>query len=204
MDGLVFVSRIEPESARDFALFESLQTLGRLENDVVAVDLPEPLALGAYAHDQEVDGNVGLVAKGHIFLHERDNDLRFLGHGQAVLRVVEPAIVRVQVHFRVLRLFVAVGEGGVGTTGRDALPLSANRELLPRVGENLAHVDLIVVGLPVFVVHPPVSVIFERVTELFAQFKLVIPSLVFIAEPASPLARTRAPGISNVEQLKLV
>ncbi len=50
----------------------------------------------------------------------------------------------------------------------DSLPLSANGKLLPRAGENLANIDLVVVALPIFVVHPPVSIVFELVVQFLS------------------------------------
>ena len=45
VDGLVFVGWVQPQCARDFSLFEALQTLCSLKLNVVTVDLPKTVSL---------------------------------------------------------------------------------------------------------------------------------------------------------------
>lgn len=91
-----------------------------------------------------------------------------LGHGEAVLGIIEPFVVCVEVHFGVFCFFITVSEGGVRSTVSDAFPLATNGELLPGAGENLADIDLVVVALPIFVVHPPVTITFECVVQFLS------------------------------------
>jgi len=51
----------------------------------------------------------------------------------------------------------------VGSSGSDTLPFTLDRELLPGAWEDLADIDLVVVGLPILVVHPPVAIVQEIV-----------------------------------------
>ena len=204
VDGLVVVGGVQPECARDFTLLKALQTLGRLELNIITIDLPKAIPLRFHSHDEEVDGDVGLFAKSEILLHQTDDHLRLLCNGEAVLGVIEPLVIGVEVHLRVLRLLVTIGEGGVGSTVSDVLPLTHDRELLPGAGEDLANVHLVVVLFPCLVVHPPVTIVFELVAELLSQFGLIIPSLILITESSVPLARAGTPRVSNVEELKLL
>lgn len=55
---LVLVGWAQRQSASDFTLLESLETLSSLVLDVVAIDLPKTVAFGANTHNQEVDGDV--------------------------------------------------------------------------------------------------------------------------------------------------
>ena len=84
----------------------------------------------------------------------------------------------------------------------DALPVALNRELGPGAGEDFADIYLVIVSFPVFIIHPPVTVIFELIVKLLSQSNLIVPSLIFIAETTIPLTRTRTPRIANVKKLK--
>ena len=55
---------------------------------------------------------------------------------------------------------------------------------------------------PIFVPHPPSSVIFEHVVKLILETLIVIPSLVFISELASPLSVT--PRVPYSDQLQAI
>jgi hypothetical protein len=72
--------------------------------------------------------------------------------------------------------------------------------LLPGLGEELADVDSVVVLLPVFPSHPPVTVVLEGVVQTVTQVLVLIPSLIFVLETALPFSV--APRISNANQLK--
>jgi len=101
-------------------------------------------------------------------LHQRDDYLRFLGHGKAILRIVKPFVVCIEMHFGVFVFLITVSQRGVRASMSDSLPLSANGKLLPRAGENLANIDLVVIAFPIFVVHPPVSIVFELVVQFLS------------------------------------
>ena len=70
---------------------------------------------------------------------------------------------------------------------RYSFPLAVNRELRPVLWEDLAHIDLVVMGLPVLVGHPPVAISLELVSELIFQASIVVPRFVFVAELTCPL-----------------
>ena len=204
MDRLVVVGWVEPEGASDFSLLEALETLGSLILDVVSVHFPKSVTLRLNSHDEEVNGNVSLLAQSKILLHQTDDDLSLFGHSEAVLRVVEPLIVGVEVDLGVLGLFITISEGRVGTTVSDALPLSMNGVLRPGAREDLADIDLVVVSLPVLVVHPPVSIVLETISEIVTKLKLIIPSLIFVTEATIPFTGSRSPRVPDVDELKLV
>ena len=134
-------------------------------------------------------------------MHETDDDLSLLGHSEAVLRIVEPLVIGVKVHFRVLRLFISVSKSWVRSTMSDTFPFSMDRELSPGAWEDLANVDLIIVCLPVLVLHPPVTIVLELIVKLFSKLCLVIPSFVFITEATIPLARAGSPRIPDANKL---
>ena len=50
----------------------------------------------------------------------------------------------------------------------DTLPVALDRELSPGAGEDLANIYLVVVGLPVLVIHPPVTIVFELIIKLLS------------------------------------
>lgn len=98
-------------------------------------------------------------------LHQRDNHLSLLGYSEAVLWIVEPLFVCVEVCLSFLRFFVAVSFRRVRTTVSLADPLTSDRELTPGAGEDFADVDFVVIGSPVFVIHPPVSIVLELISK---------------------------------------
>ena len=102
MHGLVVVGRVEVECASDFPLLEALDSSGSLQLDIVWINFPESITLGLHANHEEVDGNVGLLAQCNILLHETDDDLSLLGHRKAVLWVIEPLLISVEMRLRVL------------------------------------------------------------------------------------------------------
>ena len=120
------------------------------------------------------------------------------------MRVIEPALVSIEVDLGVLSFFVAISLRRVGTASSDALPLTADRELLPGAGEDLADVDLVVVCLPILVVHPPVAIVQELIVELLSELELIVPSLILVTETTSPLAGASTPRVADIEKLKLV
>ena len=120
------------------------------------------------------------------------------------MRIVEPPIIGVEMDLCVFGLFVTISKGGIGSSMSDVFPFTCNRELSPSAWEDFADIDLVVVLFPVFVIHPPVTIIFELVIQFFSEFKLVIPSLIFITETTIPLSRSWTPWITNVEKLKLL
>jgi len=164
--GLLVMRGLQPDRGRNFALAKPLEALGSLQHDILLVNFPKTVSFGANSHNEEVDWNVRFLRNIFIFLHERNDDLRFLGHTQSILRIVEPLLVRVLLHVvcqRVLGFFFAVEEHWHGTSTSDSLPLAMDGELSPGGRENFAHVHLVVVGFPIFEVHPPVAVILELV-----------------------------------------
>ena len=80
----------------------------------------------------------------------------------------------------------------------DTLPMSCDRELGPSAWENLTNIDLVVVFFPLLVVHPPVTIVFELITESLSQLGLIIPSLIFVTETTIPLSRARTPWVTNI------
>jgi len=112
-------------------LLKTLQALGCLQFNIIAVDFPKAISLGANSHNQEVDWNIVFAAQSEIFLHQRDNHLGFLSDRKAILWVVKPLVVGVQMHLCVLCFFITVSQSGVRTTMSDALPLAVDGELLP-------------------------------------------------------------------------
>jgi len=123
-------------------------------------------------------------------------------HTQSKLGVVEPSVVSVHLLIVVFILFVFLCQRRVGPSSTVAFPLTGDRELLPGRWENLTHVHLIVVGTPVFIAHPPCTVISECIVKFFFETFMVVPSLIFIGELTSPLAMT--PRVPNSNQLKTV
>lgn len=99
---LVLVGREQMQSHGNLSLLEALQSFRGLQNNVVAVDFPKPLAFRANAHNEEVYRNVGLAAEGAIFLHQGDDNLSLFGDSQTVLRIVEPALIRVEMNLGIL------------------------------------------------------------------------------------------------------
>lgn len=204
MNGLVVVGWREPKCARNFTLLEALEAFGSFELNVVTVDLPESVTLRFNSDDQEVDGDVGLLAERAILLHQTDNDLCLFRNGKAVLRIVKPLVIRVEVHLGVLGFLVTISECRVGSTMGDSFPLAHDRELCPSAWENLAHIDLVIVFFPSLVVHPPVTIVFELIAERVSELGLVVPSLIFVTESTIPFTWSGTPRIPNVEQLKLL
>lgn len=70
---------------------------------------------------------------------------------------------------------------------RYSFPFAVNRELRPVLWEDLAHIDLVVMGLPVLVGHPPVAISLELVSELIFKASIVVPRFVFVTELTCPL-----------------
>ena len=95
---LLVVSGGKPDSASNLSLGKALATFGSLQHDVVPVDFPKAIALRSDSYNHEVNRNVGSLASVHILLHQRDYHLSLLLHTQAVLRVVEPLVIGVQVN----------------------------------------------------------------------------------------------------------
>ena len=108
MHRLVVVSRAEVKCASDFSLFKALNTSGSLQLDIIWINFPESIALRFDTYYQEVDGNVRLFAQGNIFLHKADDYLSFLGHREAILRVIKPLFICVKMSLCVLTLFIAI------------------------------------------------------------------------------------------------
>ena len=84
-------------------------------------------------------------------------------------------------------LLITIRLHGVSTTSRVALPLAGNGVLAPRAGEKLANIDAVKVEQPVFPVHPPVTIVLERVVQLITESLVLVPLLVFVGEGAIPL-----------------
>lgn len=99
-------------------------------------------------------------------------------------------------------LFLAVGSNRVGAACRVASPLTRDRELAPGCGEDFAKIHLVVVNAPVFVAHPPGTVVAEHVVQLLLETLVVIPSLIFVCELACPFAL--APGVADANKLEAV
>ena len=202
VDILLVVLGVQPYSPGNFPLFEPLTTLCGLKNDVILVDFPESVSLGFHPYHRKVDRNVWSLRDVLILLHKRDNHLSALSNGEAVLWVVEPAVVGVKLHIGVFVLFISVSLHRVGTTCGVSSPLSGNRKLAPSGREDFAEIHLIEVNAPVFVAHPPGAVITEDVVKLLFQTLIVVPSLVLICELASPLSLT--PRVADPHELKAV
>mgnify|MGYP004236481619 CR=1 FL=1 len=92
---------------------------------------------------------------------------------------------------------------GVGTTICVTFPFTGNRELGPSAWENFAHVDSVVVGLPVFITHPPISVLSERVIKALFKTFVIVPSLIFISESTEPDTIALSPGVSDAQDLQV-
>jgi hypothetical protein len=74
--------------------------------------------------------------------------------------------------------------------------------LAPSGREDFAEIHLVEVNTPVFVTHPPCTVIAEDVVKLLFQTLIVIPSLVLICELASPLSL--APRVADPHELEAI
>jgi len=68
--------------------------------------------------------------------------------------------------------------------------------------EDLGEIHLVEMDTPVFIAHPPGAVISENIIKFFLETLIVIPSLIFISELASPLALP--PGVPYPDQLQPV
>ena len=202
VDVLLVMLGVQPHSPGNFPLFEPLTTLSGLKNDVILIDFPESVSLGFHPYHRKVDRNVWSLRDVLILLHERDNHLSALSNGEAVLWVVEPAVVGVKLHIGVFVLLISVSLYGVGTSRGVSSPLSGNRELAPSGRKDFAEIHLVEVNAPVFVTHPPGTVIAEDVVKLFFQALIVIPSFVLISELASPLSLT--PRVTDPHELEAV
>jgi hypothetical protein len=55
---------------------------------------------------------------------------------------------------------------------------------------------------PVFVGHPPCSIIFKNVVKLLFESLVVIPCLVFVSKSSSPFSMS--PGVSDSDELQLL
>ena len=82
--------------------------------------------------------------------------------------IVEPFFVSVEVSLSLFRLFIAIGFCRVRTTVGLTNPLTSNRELTPGAGKYFADIDLVIISSPVFVIHPPVPIVFELVVKFFS------------------------------------
>jgi hypothetical protein len=206
MNIFLIVLRGEPQCTGEFSHFSLGATWRSLENDIVALNFPKTVALGLNSNDQEVDWDNGALADVEIFLHQTDNALGAFCNGQAELGVIEPAITSVEVNRRLLlllRLGLVDVQVGVGATVSVALPFAGDGELGPGAWENLANIHSVIVGLPVFVAHPPVAVLSERVVKTLFKTLVVVPSLVFVSEGSEPNAVALSPGVSDENKLKI-
>jgi len=77
-----------------------------------------------------------------------------------------------------------------------------DRELRPSRWEDFTEIKLVEMGAEVIIFHPPVSVVFENVVELFFETLVIVPSLILVCELTCPLAL--APWISYTNELKAI
>jgi len=94
------------------------------------------------SHHNEVDGNVLLIARLLVFLHQRNYHLSLLVHRKSEHRVVEPFVFRVQLSGNFFVLFRVLCLSWVRSTCSVTLPFGGDGILSPGGGEDLADVDL--------------------------------------------------------------
>lgn len=202
---LLVVGGLQPNSACDFTLFESLETLGSLKHNVLAVNLPQSVSLRLYTDENEVDRNVRLLGDVDVLLHKTNDHLCLLVDSKPILRVVEPLFISVKLSVCLLSFFSVICKcGWVWTSVSNAFPFSLDGELTPVLWENLADIHLVVVNFPVGVSHPPVTIVSESVTEYILETSEIIPRLVFVAELSSPFSLSSSPRVTDIKQLKLL
>lgn len=202
----------------DLALRETLGAFAGLQHNVAFFDFPQTVLSGLGFNDHKVNCNVRLqirlvVLSIDILLHQTNNNSCLLVHSQAVLRIVEPLVIRVNdVHTNTLVL-LSVGllflilllmHCWIRASVRITLPFSVNRVLGPSLWKNLANIQAVEVRLPVFESHPPIVVLVELVVQKQLEALVIIPSFVFIRKTTLPFSALGAPGITGVEHLKLV
>jgi hypothetical protein len=108
--------RGQPHSSSNFSLLESLPAFSCLEYDIVLVDLPKSVSLGFHPDDHKIDGNVRSLRYFLVLLHQRHYQLSSLSDSDTILRVVEPAVVGVELNISLLVLLVSVCLDRVGST----------------------------------------------------------------------------------------